>query len=283
VNYNLKRYGWHFKLQQWVFGKGLERINNMCPYFWLTNFCILVSPFVLLCRWIVKVSDIISSTFNRVIDYLFLKFGPKRKYNIAKHTNDLTNYQAYNLFITIFRWRVGHDESIDIGFYTINFIKMRDNIRNALRTEFHLWLDCHESDWQDILKAERKCDIELQAEKERAKINKNNKLYRIAEYTKTLVLLPIGVVLIYFAYYVGVLVLLIIENPMDALTIVITLIITMAVVVMLISFQNNGNISKFFKGVCGPVVRPIGSVLIFFGMNISLLYKNFCPQIDWKD
>lgn len=53
----LKRNGWHRRLQEYVFNSP-PRYPNLCPYFWLTNFCILVTfivpivPLIKTFRWI---------------------------------------------------------------------------------------------------------------------------------------------------------------------------------------------------------------------------------------
>lgn len=44
-NVKLKKDGWHRKIQEWTF-KNPPVFHNYCPYFWLTIFCLLVSPFV---------------------------------------------------------------------------------------------------------------------------------------------------------------------------------------------------------------------------------------------
>lgn len=41
---NLKKGAWHYRLQHTIFGE-FQDFNNFCPYFWLTMFCIAVSPF----------------------------------------------------------------------------------------------------------------------------------------------------------------------------------------------------------------------------------------------
>ena len=41
----LSRKSWHYRLQSFMFGSP-PYTNNFCPYFWLTCFCLLVSPFV---------------------------------------------------------------------------------------------------------------------------------------------------------------------------------------------------------------------------------------------
>lgn len=40
---SLSRNAWHYKLQTKILGK--PQFSNFCPYFWLTIFCLIVSPF----------------------------------------------------------------------------------------------------------------------------------------------------------------------------------------------------------------------------------------------
>lgn len=44
----LNRNGWHNRLQTWTFGQP-STLANLCPYFWLTMLCLLMSPLV--CVW----------------------------------------------------------------------------------------------------------------------------------------------------------------------------------------------------------------------------------------
>src|SRR3990167_10492099 len=39
----LKADGWHRKLHNFVFGTNTPRYNNLCPYFWLTVFCGIIT------------------------------------------------------------------------------------------------------------------------------------------------------------------------------------------------------------------------------------------------
>ncbi len=47
---HLSRSSWHYKLQGWVFGSNQPNFYSLCPYFWLTIFCIIISPIVLLVK-----------------------------------------------------------------------------------------------------------------------------------------------------------------------------------------------------------------------------------------
>lgn len=64
--------GWHRRLQCWVF-LDPPMFQNFCPYFWLTNFCILfvfIIPIVPLVKLVVLVCHGISTGFERMGDYI---------------------------------------------------------------------------------------------------------------------------------------------------------------------------------------------------------------------
>ena len=42
----LQKNGWHSKIQSFVLGKNKPQFDSLCPYFWTTVFCILVTPFI---------------------------------------------------------------------------------------------------------------------------------------------------------------------------------------------------------------------------------------------
>lgn len=68
----LKPNGWHRKLQVFVFGKGCPLYHNFCPYFWLTNFCILITfliPIVPLIKLVVLIFGGIGMFFEKAGDY----------------------------------------------------------------------------------------------------------------------------------------------------------------------------------------------------------------------
>lgn len=60
---NLKKDSWHYKLQCTIVGK--TNFQNFCPYFWLTIFCLLASPFYFGAKLIGKI-------FMWIISLLFL-------------------------------------------------------------------------------------------------------------------------------------------------------------------------------------------------------------------
>lgn len=72
MDIKLKPNGWHRRLQTFVFGKDCPLYHNFCPYFWLTNFCILITfliPIVPLVKLIILVCGGISIAFEKAGDY----------------------------------------------------------------------------------------------------------------------------------------------------------------------------------------------------------------------
>ena len=67
--------------------------------------------------------------------------------------------------------------------------------------------------------------MEAKAAFEEAKRQRKKKYMQIAQYTKTLVLLPIGIGAIYLLYFIGLTVILILENPEQFLAILITFVL----------------------------------------------------------
>lgn len=61
---SLKRNGWYNKIQSFVLGSAKPELHSLCPFFWLTIFCIFASPVALIVRGIMKISD----TFDKNIE-----------------------------------------------------------------------------------------------------------------------------------------------------------------------------------------------------------------------
>ena len=61
----LKRNGWHKKLQVWTFGDNAPNFNSLCPYFWTTVFCAMISPFVAVYKYLIK--DFVISKYFRAL------------------------------------------------------------------------------------------------------------------------------------------------------------------------------------------------------------------------
>jgi ABC-type multidrug transport system fused ATPase/permease subunit len=62
----LSESAWHARLQEWVFGDVTLR-RNLCPYFWLTVFCMVVAPIVGFARGSWKCLVFLFSVLDRVM------------------------------------------------------------------------------------------------------------------------------------------------------------------------------------------------------------------------
>lgn len=65
----LRKDSWHARLQGWTFGSVSWR-QNLCPYFWLTVFCIIVSPFVLVGKLVAEVCGAVIIAFESLLERL---------------------------------------------------------------------------------------------------------------------------------------------------------------------------------------------------------------------
>ena len=182
------------------------------------------------------------------------------------------------------------DNKIDLrwSYTTDDFGNLSNRVRTNKKEKFREWRQRHKDNWKKIILDMHKEYVAITTIKDTAKANHRNTMYKIAERTKLLVLLPLGTALIYLSYYIGVIMLLIREHPMDflfgvAATILATMAGSLLFVWIVVSCEEGGRFPEFFKAVLRTIGKPIWAVLSFFGMNIKLLYKNFCPQIEWKD
>lgn len=57
----LRSDAWHARLQMYIFG-GVELKPNLCPYFWITVFCVIALPFSFCAQSIIRVVDVLRKT-----------------------------------------------------------------------------------------------------------------------------------------------------------------------------------------------------------------------------
>lgn len=118
----LKRDGWHRKLQEYVFGNP-PMYYNFCPYFWLTNFCILITfiiPIVPLVKGLVRLfrgaegffesmADFVDANwcqpnFNRKVDAmsneeLLRAWAVRKRKYFSYEAHDDRNWEEYDFWI----------------------------------------------------------------------------------------------------------------------------------------------------------------------------------------
>lgn len=79
----LKRNGWYNKLQSFVLGDAKPELYSLCPFFWLTIFCIFAAPVALIIKGVGRLcksffknfEEITESALNRFLDTLTFEDG----------------------------------------------------------------------------------------------------------------------------------------------------------------------------------------------------------------
>ena len=87
---NLKSDGWYNKLQEFVLGDAKPDLFSLCPYFWLTIFCIIALPFAVL----IKIGKFVARRIKRnLIDPIFDNFKHEnRSFRLLRNILDKMNF-----------------------------------------------------------------------------------------------------------------------------------------------------------------------------------------------
>jgi len=104
VNFNAD--AWHRRLQTWTF-KDVPRFDNLCPYFWLTVFCLLMSPFTSALKLTLKAADIfidssiwitssILAPFHFAERWLANRFDPKKEWRTRRFIQNMSDEVVYH-------------------------------------------------------------------------------------------------------------------------------------------------------------------------------------------
>lgn len=280
MSYTLKRDGWHWKLQRWIF-RDVDRMGNMCPYFWLTNFCIMVAPFVALYRMLAWMFAKFCMPFEYAFDTIAYS-----TYKADQNTKPIMdNRQAYRVFNLLYGWHYWYDQNLDS--LVENYAsKITPDVRKRLKAKLKDWQD-ENPGWEDFILEGRALTLRSIERVEQEAKDRKEKFYKVAQYTKSLLLLPLGIALIYIAYGIGLLAIWGMENPDTFLAVLLGVSIWIGGIVLataiIIFIRNTAN-----KEI--PIPQPVrraGCVIkeafLFFWINVKLLYKNYCPQIEWED
>lgn len=232
----LSRNGWHRKLQEYVFWNP-PMYYNFCPYFWLTNFCILVTfiiPVVPLIKGLIWCAHGIERAMQALADFVDAHYcQPNFDKKVKNMSNDdiLQSWVLENDYSTI-------QEGEELSFWRHNVYEnsissMKYRNKEALVKKFTSWKKKH-PDWQELIikiKAHRVMDrdkfLKMQAEDrekqrlyeekrieraERAKKRKQEMFSFIAKNTKWVMFVLAGAVLLFVGYWVYRLIIHIIEH-----------------------------------------------------------------------
>jgi hypothetical protein len=109
----LKRNGWYNKLQSFVLGDAKPELYSLCPFFWLTIFCIFAAPFALIIKGVGRLGksffknfeEITGRALNRFLDTLTFEDAVElnEDYTLNKKTPFiLRKYSKWDLF---YQWQ----------------------------------------------------------------------------------------------------------------------------------------------------------------------------------
>ena len=120
---NLKSNGWYNRLQAWTLGDAKPDLFSLCPFFWLTIFCMVISPFTLIVKffkWIIKGWDNkIQSKIDKWLDKMDIEdvislYNDKAFKNKPFTRKKITPYQMFKRWKEVMRQKGMTAEEIDI-------------------------------------------------------------------------------------------------------------------------------------------------------------------------
>lgn len=293
----LKKNSWHYKLQGFTFGENQPELHSLCPYFWLTIFCVLILPITLIVKPIKYIAkktkerrlererqEMEEFLKNMSVDSVLEAVKKKKKVGWIK----LDRYEIWNM---LRRWQEKYNATEEecVAFHQKLAKKLCD-------------ID-NEKDRQRRVKELAKI-AKAEAKQERShKVN----VARIVKRTKLAVGILISVLLA-FLIYKGIVALINIEwQPINWEKVLFTLIaigVVAIFILVVISFVKIiTNIEKYyddrddlkwyskpifylFKGLFWVIKWPL--ILIFEIFKFIFGYfkstkDNYCPGIIWEE
>ena len=225
----LKKNGWHKQLQVWTFGKYTPEFNSLCPFFWTTVFCALVSPFVATYKYLIKLPLIklsygaefaVSRLINiieTVIQYLDVQVcQPVYEKKVSNYVEAMTDDDALDIYSALYNL---YDYKDDLFISNDPYLKRKwDDTGNktyrAYLDKLTRWKNKTGEEWQTRLmelakqretrKLEEARLLAIWETEQEAKKKRLAKTFNvIAYYTKYLVYLGLGVVGVYALYFLA--------------------------------------------------------------------------------
>lgn len=290
----LSKKSWHYKLQSFTFGINQPELYSLCPYFWLTIFCMLISPITIIVK---------------PIKYLVKKSKERR---LAREEKELQEFIS-NLSVDSIVEAVKKKKKI--GWMEFGYCNVWDVLRrwqhkyNATEDEcyaFHEKINNKLYDIENELKIKKMAKENAKIE---AKLKRNQKVNvtNIVKYTKLFVGMLVSTLLT-FLIYKGIVALISIEwqpiNWEKVLVFFMTLlviIIFVSIIFFLVGFIKS--IEKYIEGrddikwyykpalwifkcvfwiIKWPFIAIIEVFKFIFGYFKSTK-DNYCPGIIWEE
>lgn len=199
----LNRNGWHKKLQIFVLGESnVPRLFNFCPYFWLTNFCILACIPVAIVKLIVVIFAGGAWCFNKAADWFEHSVCDPlfEKAAVGMDEDEILRTWSVNRFSRdSYYWN--SEDWADYEFWCQRYLKSNPKKFSYKKQEqmdkkFEIWKSKN-PDWEqklEAIRAERKAQWEKkEAERQKRlqmleKEAERNALSFILKYTKWVVI-----------------------------------------------------------------------------------------------
>lgn len=283
---NLKSTGWYNKLQEWTLGEMKPELFSLCPYFWLTIFCILIIPFTLIVKSVKYVykkikTKMINSYINSLdlMDIYFMKnlyeFKTKPMFSFGK------NYYDY--------YDIWYDKMLASG-------KTKDEITaivDAMREEYNKLYKQE----QERTNKETEKSLEYRAKQQARKEKLKLWWVPVVKWTRRLVNFAITIIIMFFVTFIinGILInfnsSVFLQSLWDAI-IISSIIVGLVLIVYLIYKIVVWAIENDKFAFITNMLIPVGQFFKYIGVNIGSIFKifieyfkanknDYCPAINW--
>ena len=281
----LSKNSWHYKLQGFILKEDRPELHSLCPYFWLTIFCLLISPFTLLYRLIMLFVNTFMKYRKRVLDRRAKKFFENMSLEAAldvienKRKIGDRKYHRHDIWSLIWswKWHTNRTEEDAEAFY--------EKLNKEYEKREHLRYVAEEK------KQEAKVEMK-----------KKFQLSKVIKYTKLFVGVVISLLLIWLIY-LGVNALL--HANWHSIGIGLLKLLVLFVFVAIIIFfvigisKSISNVENYYKNqdsmawygypmywlfnlIKWPFIG-LWAVLKFFFSYFAAAKNNYCPGIIWEE
>lgn len=288
-----KRNSWHRKLQKYVLNLGdrsWDDMPNLCPYFWLTIFCLLIVPFIFLFRiartgfggMVVGISWLIENLIFTPLDNFV--FNPMYE-NRARELDGIDVYRAYRRGDRVFK----------------KWLDLHPGEADALIAKY-------KAEWEKWKRDQQQRDHEKLVARKAARERRRKAAMRIAAIMqKTFPVLAVTVLCgLGFCSFLLLRALCRVWVWQVALKVfgIICLVVLgiVGIVIAIIILQDliqkfkdrdtcspvlrqegPGPIKRFCRWFFGGIAESIAGVLDFFIQYIKASKENYCPAIEWEE
>lgn len=305
----LKSNGWYNKLQKFTFGKSKPELYSLCPFFWLTIFCIVALPFTLILKgilWVAnRIDKYIDKSINEYLDSLTpLEIGTMyNDYIIPRKPFFAGKIGAYSMYN---KWK---ERQLNLG-------KSYDDVYEMAKNAHDKWEEdqCRKQEILDQIYRDRE-ELERKNQERLAKKNERAAKMKlvwipIVTWTKRIFNLALTCgIMILITWFINFII--VIYNPSATLEglkifgIVLLLLGAIFGIVVLGTYyvdwnRSNGRVPVFLRPfvAMGPmftvIADGIGSVFKWIGKGFKNTFglfweyfkankNDYCPAINWVD